>query len=252
MSGHSKWATIHRQKEAKDARRGTVFTKLGRAITIAVGEGGGVGDIQKNFRLRLAVEKARQANMPKDNIQRAIDRGMGAEGGEGLAEVVYEGFLPGGAAVIIQVHTDNKLRTLQQVREVLDRGGGTLAGQGAVGYLFSPAGEIKIKLQESKTPGLKTKEERELEIIDLGVEDIEELTDGWLVYTDREKLIETKDELERLGYTVESVELVMRPQTPQVYADPRQQKKVEELLDRLEELDDVHKVWTNYLPQSYA
>jgi len=126
MSGHSKWATIHRQKEAKDAKRGSNFTKLAAAITVAVREGGGVVDPGQNFKLRLAIDRARQFNMPKDNISRAIEKGAGGGGSDELAEVVYEGFAPGGVAVMLEAFTDNKLRTAQKVREVFDKNGGTL------------------------------------------------------------------------------------------------------------------------------
>ena len=132
MSGHSKWATIHRAKEVKDAKKGAAFTKLAMNITVAVRQGGGIGDPEKNFKLRLAVDKARQFNMPKENISRAIEKGTGAGAGGSLEDVMYEGFLPGGCAVVIEGFTDNKARTVQQVRSVLEKGGGTIAGTGAV------------------------------------------------------------------------------------------------------------------------
>ena len=168
MSGHSKWATIHRGKEIKDAKRGAAFTKLGAAISVAVREGGGVADPGQNFKLRLAVDQAREMNMPKENIQRAVDRGSGVGAAE-MVEVEFEGFLPGGAAVVAEGLSDNKLRTAQQVREVLDKGGGSIAGQGAVGYMFDRKGEIVVKLQST---GGKTQEEQELELIDIGAEEI--------------------------------------------------------------------------------
>lgn len=236
MSGHSKWATIHRQKGLNDAKKGAVFTKLGKAISIAVKEGGGVGDPDKNFKLRLVVEKARQANMPKENIERAIDKGLGNQGGEELTEVMYEGFIPGGAAVIVMAVTDNKLRTAQQIREVLDKNGGSLGSQGAVAYLFSQKGELMIKARD----------EQELEIIDLGVDDIEKENEDWLLYCDKDQTFEIKEKLEKLGYAVLSVELVMKPIATVEINDLETRNKIENILERLEDLDDVQKVWTNY------
>lgn len=167
MSGHSKWATIHRQKEVKDAQRGAIFTKLGRAISVAVREGKGVEE---------AVAKARQFNMPKENINRAIERASGAHVQQ-LEEAMFEGFLPGGAAVLVQTLSDNHLRTAQEVRGILDKGGGKLASQGAVAYLFSDD---------------------------------------------------------------------MKPNFLMEMADVRMRQKIETLLKKLEDLDDVQKVYTNY------
>jgi YebC/PmpR family DNA-binding regulatory protein len=251
MSGHSKWATIHRQKETKDAKRGAIFTKLAAQIIVAVRQGGGIGDPDKNFRLRLAMDKARQFNMPKENMARAIEHGMGAGEGAQVVEVVYEGFLPGGLAVMVEALTDNKARTAQQVRAALEKGGGSLGGSGAVGYLFSPKGEIRVKLQARLPDGQapKSPQDQELEIIDLGVEEIEQDGDGFDVYCDREKTYEVKERLESLGYEVESIELVMKPEVwVKVALDDRQ--KVEVALEQLEELDDVAKVWTNYQPEA--
>lgn len=230
MSGHSKWATIHRQKGVNDAKKGAIFTKLARSITMAVREGRG---------LPLALAKARQFNMPKENIARAIDRGSGLAEGEELHEVMFEGFAPGGIAVIVMAVTDNKLRTGQQVRGALDKGGGSLASQGAVSYLFSYVGEI---IAVSPKP----LEEAELEVIDLGVTDVEEEGDRMIIYCDKDKTFETKEKLDQMGYTVEAAELAMRPVSHVVVNDEATRAKVEEILERLDDLDDVQKVWTNY------
>lgn len=238
MSGHSKWATIHRQKEAKDAKKGAVFTKLAAAITVAVREGGGITDPGQNFKLRLAVDMARQFNMPKENISRAIEKGTGGGGAEGLVEVVYEGFGPGGVAVVLEAVTDNKLRTWQKVREVFDKNGGTLGGSGAVGYLFAPKGELRIKNHELS-------DEDELKLIDLGADEIDR-GDEWVVYCAKERTFEMKDKLEKLGYGVMGAELAMKPVSYVNVSDPEDRKKVENILEKLEDLDDVHKVWTNY------
>ncbi len=240
MSGHSKWATTHRQKEAKDAKRGAIFTKLAAQIAVAVREGGGVGDPDKNFRLRLVMDKAREFNMPKDNISRAIEKGMGTAGGEALVNVTYEGFVPGGAAVMIETVTDNKARTVQLVRNVMENGGGTLGGSGAVSYLFIPLGELVMD-----TEG-KNAEQAELDAIDAGVNDFE--ADGLklILYCDRDKIFLLKEAMEKKGYRVESAELVMKPEVLVEVTDPDVRGKVENLLEKIEELDDVSKVWTNY------
>src|SRR3989344_704878 len=235
MSGHSKWATIHRQKEAKDAKRGSNFTKLAAAITVAVREGGGVVDPGQNCKLRLAIDRARQFNMPKDNISRAIEKGAGGGGSDELAEVVYEGFAPGGVAVMLEAFTDNKLRTAQKVREVFDKNGGTLGGSGAVKYLFSQVGEMRLV-----SSGLG--DEDELKMIDLGVVDIERGEGEWIVYCEKERTYEIKDEMEKMGYQITNTELVMRPINPIEVNDPELKKKVENLLDKLSDLEDVHKV----------
>lgn len=224
MSGHSKWATIHRQKEINDSKKGAVFTKLAAAITVAAKQGRG---------LQLALEKAKQFNMPKENIQRAIDRATGA-GSENLEEVVFEGFGPGGVAVIVEALTDNKLRTAQAVRTVIEKNRGTLGGSGAVSYMFEQKGELRIVNQELG-------DEDELKMIDLNADEILKDDKEWVVYCHKDKTFETKEGLEKLGYKVLGMELVMKPTT---LVDGQAEKMVEQL----EKLDDVHKVWTN----SYA
>lgn len=226
MSGHSKWATIHRQKGINDAKKGAIFTKLGKAITIAVKEGRG---------LQLALEKAKQFNMPKDNIQRALHPAQG----EQLHEVMFEGFAPGGVAVMVSAVTDNKLRTAAAVRGVLDKGGGSVAGQGAVGYLFSQVGEII-----AQPP--KPLEEAELEVMDLGVDDVEADEGKILIYCDKDKTFEIKGKLEQMGYAVEVAELAMKPLAQVVVGDEAVRARIEAILEKLTDLDDVQKVWTNY------
>lgn len=222
MSGHSKWATIHRQKEVKDAKRGAAFTKLAAAITVAVKEGRG---------LPLALEKAKQYNMPKENIQRALDRAAGADAAN-LEGVVYEGFGPEGVAIMVEALTDNKLRTAQAVRTTFEKNGGTLGGSGAVSYMFEQKGEIRIEKGEMG-------DEDELKIIDLGVDEIVKDESGWIIYCHKDKTFETKEHLEKMGYKIAEVELVMKPTT-------LVSGQAEKLVEQLEELDDVHRVWTNY------
>jgi YebC/PmpR family DNA-binding regulatory protein len=240
MSGHSKWATTHRQKEVKDAKRGAIFTKLAATITVAVRAGGGIGDPDKNFRLRLAVDRARQMNMPKENISRAIEKGTGAGGGE-MHEASYEGFGPGGVAIIVDSLTDNKVRTVQMVKNMFDRHGGTMGNSGSVGYMFAQKGEIRAKAKNDKSM-----DEQELELIDLGVDDLEASGDEVLVYCDKDKTFTLKEAMEKLGYVVESAQLVMKPSTVTEVADEETRKKLESLLEALEDLDDVTSVWTNY------
>lgn len=240
MSGHSKWATIHRAKEANDAKKGAAFTKLAQAIALAVKQGGGIGDPEKNFKLRLAIDRARQFNMPKDNISRAIERGMGGAGGNDLDEVLYEGFAPSGVAVLVSAVTDNKLRTAQKVREVLDKSGGSMGSSGSVSYLFSPAGELLVRFKNGAY------DEQELEIMDLGVQDVQRSEEGFAIYCQRDKTFEMKENLEKLGYKVESAELTMKPAIQIDVSDSETANRIESILERLEGLDDVDHVWSNY------
>ena len=143
MSGHSKWSKVKHQKATTDVVKGMAFTKAARAITIAVHEGGGIGDPAHNFHLRLAIEKAREVNMPKDNIERAIEKGMGS-GGAQIEQITYEGYGPGGVAILIEAATDNRQRTVSAVKNLLDRAGGSLGSPGAVFYLFKPCGIITV------------------------------------------------------------------------------------------------------------
>src|SRR3989338_605318 len=181
MSGHSKWSTIKRAKGAADAKRGLTFTKVGNAITIAA-KLGNSGDPESNPILRMALEEARSVNMPKENIQRAIDRGLGKLPGQTLEEAVYEGFGPSKVAFLVEVVTDNKLRTLAEMKNLFDRSGGGLGGNGSVAYMFKKTGEIKVSSKGGNS------EDEILEIIDGGAEDVEDSNDDgslkYLVYTD--------------------------------------------------------------------
>jgi len=239
MSGHSKWSTIHRQKEVADAKRGQVFTKLAKAIIVAVSAGGGVTDPEQNFRLRLAIEKAKGFNMPKDNIERAIARGAGRGGGEAIEEVVYEGYGPGGVAVVIEAVTDNRQRTGQMIKNVFDRGGGSLAGPGAVSFQFEKNGLLIL----SKPQNI---EEAILKIIDLGVDDVQEADDALEVYTKLENLEEMRKKIESAGFRVSSFEPVLRPKTVVPIANREQAQKILSFLEKLEEQDDVQKVYANF------
>lgn len=238
MSGHSKWATIHRQKEINDSKKGAAFTKLSQAITVAVREGGG-GDPDSNFRLRLAMDRARQFNMPKENINRAIEKGIGGGEGANFSEPMFEGFLPGGVAVLVETLTDNKLRTAQQVRDVVDKNGGNMAGQGSVSYLFSQMGEIRVT-------NYQLTDDDELKIIDLGIIDLEKEREGCVVYCDKDKLYNIRTAIEKLGFAVTETELIMKPGVLVEVESVDSRQKIEAILDKLEALDDVTHVWTNY------
>jgi len=237
MSGHSKWAQIKRQKGVNDSRRGQAFTKVGREITVAAREGG--GDPDANFRLRLAVQKAREVNMPQDNIQRAIARGTGAdkEGGQ-LEELFYEGFGPGGAAVMVQVLTDNRNRAAADVRNVFTRGGGNMGESGSVGWMFDQKGLVTIELDG------KDAEEVEMAAIEAGADDIQE-EDGVLeVYTDKTDLDAVRRALDAAELKITSAELVMVPKTTTA-PDEKAGGQLARLIERLEELDDVQRVFSN-------
>lgn len=233
MSGHSKWSTIKRQKGAADIKRGQAFTKLANVITIAV-KAGGSGDPGANPRLRTVLEEAKSLNMPKDNIQRAIDRGLGV-GKEALEEVIYEGFGPGKVAFLVEAVTDNRLRTLQEIKSLFERSGGNLGGLGSVAYMFDKKGEIRI-----------SKEKDIMTLIDLGVEDIEEETQSYLVYVQSPELNTMRIKITQAGYEVESAEVVMKPNILQKIDDPELAKKVMEFIEKLEDNPDIQKVYDNF------
>jgi len=237
MSGHSKWSQIKRQKGVNDTRRGAMFTKVGREVTVAAREGGGDPDV--NFRLRLAMQKAREVNMPQDNIQRAITRGTGGdkEGGQ-LEELMYEGFGPSGVAVMVQVLTDNRNRAAADVRNVFTRAGGNMGEGGSVAWMFDQKGLITVELNGASA------EEAEIAAIDAGADDIQE-ADGVLdVYTDMAELDAVRRALDSRKLKIASADLVMVPKTS-MELDEKGATALAKLIDRLEELDDVQRVFAN-------
>ncbi len=237
MSGHSKWSTIKRQKGVADAKRGQVFTKLSNAITLAVKQGGGISDTDSNFKLRLAIDKARSANMPKENIERAIQKAKGSDAGN-VDELVYEGFAPGGVAVIVETVTDNKMRTVSEVKNILEKNGGTLGNQGSVSYLFTKRGQIIVKKNNASSDELLNKG------IEAGVEDMEEEDDVVFFYVDPISLAQVKTALENAGVSIETAEIVYVPNT-YMNLEPAEQERVYLILDKLNESDDVQQVYTN-------
>lgn len=236
MSGHSKWSTIKRQKGAADAKRGQLFTKLAREITIAARQG--LPDPDANTRLRLAVDRARAANMPKENIERAIQRAAGAGQGDQYEEVYYEGYGPGGAALMIQAQTDNRNRTVGEVRAVLTRAGGTLGENGSVGWMFDQMGVIEVPVAASDP------DEIALIAIDAGASDVETEDDAVVIYTEPAELHRTREALAASGFAIEAAQLTMRPKTL-VAPKPDIAVKVIRLVEKLEDLDDVQEVFTN-------
>ena len=237
MSGHSKWAQIKRQKGANDAKRGQLFTKLTREIMVAAREGG--GDPDANFRLRLVVQRARQINMPQENIQRAISRATGSgDDQQQLDEVTYEGYGPGGVAILVETLTDNRNRTVAEIRNVFTRNGGNLGENGSVGWLFEPRGYIAVKIDG------RDADEATLAAIDAGAVDVMS-EDGMLaVYTDLQEMERVRGSLESQGLTVETAERAMIPKTS-VSLDEQKATQVMRLIERLEDLDDVQNVSAN-------
>lgn len=236
MAGHSKWKQIKLKKGVQDARRGQLFTKLAREITVAARLGG--GDPDANFRLRIAIQKARAENMPNENIKRAIERATGESGGANYDELYYEGFGPGGAAVMVKALTDNRNRTVGEVRAVFTRAGGTLGETGSVNYLFDQLGAITIAAADADP------DELALLAIDAGAEDIK-TEDGVVeVYTAPTALKAVQDALTAHGVNVEDAAITMQPKTT-LTLDDATTIKVVRLLERLEELDDVQEVYTN-------
>lgn len=236
MSGHSKWSTIKRAKGAADAKRGQLFTKLAREITVAARSG--LPDPDSNPRLRIAVQKARAESMPKDNIDRAIERAKGGAGGESLDEVTYEGYGPSGIAFYIQAMTDNRNRTVSEVRAVLTRGGGSLGADGSVSWMFDAVGQLIV------IPGKVDPEEAALIAIDAGASEFEIDEDSVVVYTETQNLHKVQEQLVAAGLEVDSTELIMKPKDP-VTPESDVAVKVIRLIEKLEDLDDVQTVYTN-------
>lgn len=240
MSGHSKWSTIKHKKAAQDAKRGKIFTRLAREIVIAAREGGGDPDV--NFNLRLAVDKAKAANMPKDNIERAIKRGTGELKGEELVEVVYEGYAPNGVALLVQVLTDNKNRTVAEVRRVLTRQGGTMAEAGAVAWQFERKGYIAVA-PNGAPDGVDQDTLFEI-AVEAGADDVVFSDDLVEVFADVTDFQTVRQALADAGIAFETVELAMIPKTPMQLGE-KETLHVMGVIEDLEDLDDVQQVYSN-------
>lgn len=234
MSGHSKWAQIKRQKGVADAKRGQLFTKMSREIAVTVRQGGANPDM--NFRLRLALQKAHDNNMPLDSIDRAIKRASGESEGANFSEATYEGYSPGGAAILLEAMTDNRNRTVSEVRNVFSRSGGSMGESGCVTWLFEPKGVITVEAGDA--------EELALYVIDAGAEDIKIIDGSLEVHTKPEDLEGVRKALAQKDLAIVSAELLMVPKST-VMLDEKAALQTLRLLDRLEELDDVQRVFTN-------
>ncbi|MBZ5214303.1 YebC/PmpR family DNA-binding transcriptional regulator [Bacillus paralicheniformis] len=238
MAGHSKWKNIQRRKNAQDAKRGKIFMKLAKEIYVAAKEGG--PDPESNASLRLVIDKAKNANMPNDNIDRAIKKASGSQNGKSYEEITYEGYGPSGVAVMVKCLTDNKNRTATNVRTAFSKNGGSLGETGCVSYMFDRKGYIAIEREDLEID----EEEFMLEVIDAGAEELETSEELFEIYTEPEQFEEVKKNLEERGYETATAEMTMVPQT---YAevDETLQEKVEKLIDVLEDDDDVQEVYTN-------
>lgn len=233
MAGHSKWANIKYKKARQDASRGKTFTKITREIIVAVRHGG--ADPDGNMQLRMALNKARAANLPNDNINRAIARAAGAGESENLEEIVYEGYGPGGVAILLEILTDNRNRTAGEIRHILSRKGGNLGETGCVSWMFKRKGLIFIEA------GAAEEEELMLAALEAGAEDVRDVGQGWEIITLPEDLEPVREALEGLGLPLETAELTMLPDS--LVPGPA---GVMDLIDALEEHDDVQNVYTNW------
>jgi len=238
MSGHSHAKTVMATKTANDAKKGKIYSKYGRLVTIAVKDGGGSGDPEKNSKLKTAIEQAKSMNMPKENIERAIKKGTGELAGESLETVSYEGFGPGGIAVVISGITDNTNRTLGEIKSILNQNGGKLAGEGAVKWMFENKGTITIPVA-----GM-TKEELELLAIELGAEDVSSRENVVDIYTKPENLEQVKKAIEAKGIKIESssIEFIAKEE---VVISEKDKTAAQRLFDALDENDAVNEIYSN-------
>ena len=238
MSGHSKWSTIKRQKGANDAKRGALFTKVAREISVAARQGG--GDPDANYRLRLAIEKARAVNMPADNIKRTIEKATGGGDAEQFEEIVYEGYGPGGVALLVEAATDNRNRTAADVRSIFTKAGGQLAGSGAVAWQFEPRGLIAI------APDGQDPDEVALAAIDAGAEDVDtDDPEAIEIFTSPADLERVRQALEAAGIGIDSAESTMIAKQT-VELDSTKARQALRLVEQLEDLDDVQRVTANF------
>lgn len=245
MAGHSKWANVKHKKARADAQKGKMFTKVSRELMVAAREGG--GDPDANFRLRLAVQKAKEINMPNDNINRAIKKGLGEIEGMKLEEITYEGYGPGGVALFLDIMTDNRNRTAGEIRNILSRNGGSLGESGCVSWMFDRQGYISIDKNR-----LEGKEEDDLMLLVLegGAEDFINQGDTYEIITPPEDLEAVKEVLQAQGITPDIAEVSMVPQNTVEVQGEEEAQKLLRLLELLEDHDDVQNVYANFdLPE---
>jgi YebC/PmpR family DNA-binding regulatory protein len=249
MSGHSKWAQIRRSKGVNDARRGQLFTRLGREIVVAVREGGG-GDPDANFRLRMAIQRARDANMPMDNIERTIKRATGGAEGLSLEEITYEGYGPAGTAILVQTLTENRNRTVAEVRNAFNRNVGNMGENGCVDWLFEAKGILEVELNGHDP------DELSLEALDMGADDVDPVgpdDETITIYTDPTDLEKIRQALEAKKYNVVKSESTMVPKTRIEISEEKVAHQFMRLIEKLEDLDDVQNVYSNAdFPEEFA
>ena len=238
MSGHSKWANIKHRKAAQDAKRGNLFQKLVKAVIIAAKEGG--GDPAMNMRLKAAIDRAKAASVPNDNIIRGIKRGTGEIEGAQYEEITYEAYGPNGVAILIEVLTDNRNRAASEIRALLTRNGGSLGEAGSVAWMFERKGTIEVSGKDLDEEALMTA------ALEAGAEDLEQQDEGFAVYTDPASLPEVRDALEKAGYSIERAETEMVPKNTVQISDPEKARKMLRLMDLLEENDDTQNVYGNF------
>lgn len=239
MSGHSKWHNIKNKKGKADAKRGKIFTKMARKITVAVKEGG--ADPEYNPALKAAIDSAKAENMPNDNIDRAIKKAAGDGETDNFESVTYEGYGPSGIAVMVLCLTDNRNRTAPDVRHAFDKHGGNLGTDGSVAFMFDKKGQFGIELTEDVDSDML-----QMDAIEAGAEDIQADEDGILVFTEPEDYGAVRNALEEKGYNFAISEITYIPQTTTVLEDPEDRKNMQKLIDQLEENDDVQEVIHNW------
>lgn len=234
MAGHSKWAKIKRGKAVEDAKRGAMFTKYGNAIAIAARSG---DDPDMNFALRLAIDRAKAINMPAANIQRAIDRGSGKLGGEQIQEVLYEGYGPGGVAILVAAATDNINRTYPEVRTAFAKHGGNIAEKGAVAFQFNQKGEIRV---------IGSGDDMLMQALEVGAEDVQDDGGESIIYTDPKDFAKVRDGLKEAGLEITEAQLTYIPQNTIEISDDATAGKIARLMDALDGLDDVSETYANF------
>ena len=238
MSGHSKWATIKRKKAKTDNQRGKLFTKLAKEIIVAAKQGG--ADPDGNMRLKAAIQRAKEANIPNDNIQRAVQKGAGSAGGDNYEEIIYEGYGPSGVAVMIEILTDNRNRTAGEVRHLFSRNGGNLGESGCVSWMFDKKGLIVVEKKDTLL-----EDDLLMAALDAGAEDMKTEEDSYEIYTAPQDLDSVKESLLGQGIALADAEVTMMPQTT-VSLTGKEAEQMIRLMDALEDHDDVQDVYANF------
>ena len=237
MAGHSKWANIKHKKAREDAKKGKIWSKCSRAIMVAAKNGG--PEPETNLALRYAIDEAKAANMPKDNIDYAIRRGTGEAGGQSFEDVIYEGYAPGGVAVMVEALTDNRNRTASEVRKCFDHHGGNLGETGCVSYLFHKKGHLFIPKAQAEEEAIMD------QALEAGAEDVRDEDEQWLIVTEPGDFMDVRQAIEAAGYTPETATVTMVPETT-VHSSGANAERVLKLIDALEDSDDVQHVYANF------